>query len=152
MLIVLDALIKIEKIFRRECCICMEVKTNIIRCTNLKCSDGIICHECFKKLDDSMKKKCPVCMTKRKIITKQKEKKICEELIINSLSFIISIILGYIIGLILFSLFTNQYFKELIKNTDPVFLIIFGFTISGIIIIFCLFCYFFKTICTYNSK
>ena len=61
-----NKLIKIFPIFRRECCICMEVKTNIIRCTNLKCSDGIICHECFKKLDDRMKEKCPVCMTKKK--------------------------------------------------------------------------------------
>ena len=144
-----NKLLKIFPVLKRKCCVCMDVKTNIIRCTNLKCSDGIVCHECFKKLDDRMKEKCLVCMTKR--ITKHKEKKnFCDELIIISLSFIISIVLGYIIGLLLFSLFTNKYFKELVKNTNPVFLIIFGFTISGMIIIFCLFCYFFKTICRDN--
>ena len=121
---------KIFPIKQQNCCVCYEKKDKIIRCRNLKCTDGVICFECYNKLDKELKKNCLICNSERNYIKKYKKIIFCKELILSSLSCLISIGLSYLIGFLIYSFLTMSF--------SPVFLIIIGFSVIGIVIFLCL--------------
>lgn len=128
---------KIFQIKQQNCCVCYEKKDKIIRCINLKCTDGVICFECFNKLDKNLKKRCLICNIERNHIKKDKKIIFCKEVLLSSLCCLISVGLSYIIGFLIYSFLTNKI-KELTMSFNPVFLILIGFSVSGVIIFLCL--------------
>lgn len=57
---------------KRKCCICLEIKKDCVSCNNPKCSDGIICLKCLRKMKDSQKNQCQICRVEMEAFKKYK--------------------------------------------------------------------------------
>lgn len=136
---------------KKICCICYENKKKYIKCTNNKCSDGIICTKCFKQLTVKQKEKCPICSFKININVKKNNDfknnyfknnclklNCCVEKIKILLLSILIIISSYIIGLSLFIFMNPNDITNILKFENSIVLIIIGCIINTIIVFCCI--------------
>jgi hypothetical protein len=134
-----------------KCCICYENKKKYVKCSNNKCSDGIICTKCFKQLTPKQKEKCPICSFKININVKKNKcfKNDCLKLNCLKLNcclkkikiLLIStliIISSYIIGFSLFIFMNPNDITNILKFENSIVLIIIGSIINTIILFCCI--------------
>ena len=152
---------KVFPVSKKSCCICYEEKNNLLECINPKCNEGNICNECFEKMSDIQKEKCPVCRGKRiyftkivivkeennieKKLHKKKQKKNKEqcffEIIKIMLTSVICLSINYAIGLSLFLLVLNENINLLTRTLNPVLFIFIGFILIILIMFICVNCF-----------
>ncbi len=68
---------------QKKCCICLENVKEYDKCSNDKCTDGIVCLICIDKMTIKQKRKCSICTLKTTFL--QEKCSICRRLEIDGL-------------------------------------------------------------------
>ena len=143
---------------KEACCICLEKKKDCIKCENPKCSDGIICLSCVKKMTEEQRKKCQICREETEIfkikpvnlvtdiedqhvIVRNKKKYVCPESIQICLC---AIFIGgstYGFGILTMYLITNDNIGLMARSSNPVLFMVIGGIVVLCILAACCGCY-----------
>lgn len=130
-----------------QCCICLDIKKKYIICSNEKCTDGIICLSCIKKMSIQQLNQCPICRVKMDtfIIKKSGSSVIKKRNIHGGLYEKLTVILlsiticvgSYILGLCIFMILKVQTVEVLTRDINPLIFILIGLLFI-VTILFCI--------------